>query len=85
MQNDIQGHIGVRHVKNFLGVLDIDVKHERESEDPHRFLPVHEQNDPRAALSLQQRDLARAHRLQHALSQHRLQRREHKRKSRKDR
>jgi hypothetical protein len=38
-------------------------------EEPHGFLPVHEQNDPRAAFSLQLRDLVGTHRLQHALSQ----------------
>jgi hypothetical protein len=78
MQNDIQWHIGVRHVngaENLFGVIDIDVAHEREPQEPHRFLPVHEQDDPRVTLSLQLRDFARAHRLQHALSQHRLQRR----------
>jgi hypothetical protein len=60
-----------------LRVLDVDAANEREAEQPHRLLAVHQEDYARAALALQLRDLARAHRVHHALLEHGLKRREH--------
>ena len=73
MQNEVERHIVVRHLdgaQHLLGVVDVDVAHEREAEQPHGLLPVHQQDHPRVPLPLELRDLARAHRFEHPLPQH---------------
>ena len=83
MEDDVERHIVVGHLdgaQHLFGVVDVDVARNRKAEEPHRLLAVHEQDHAGVPLALQLRDLARAHRIQHALAQHRLQRREHEEK-----
>jgi hypothetical protein len=80
VKNHVERHLVVRHLdgaQDFLGVIDVDVARERESQEPHDLLPVHEEYHPGISLLLQLRDLARPHGLEHALTQDRLQGREH--------
>src|SRR5258707_1032902 len=44
---------------------------------PHGLLPVHQQDHPGFTLTLELRNLARPHRFEHLLLQHRLDRREY--------
>ena len=69
VQDDVERHVVVRHLdcaQNILGVVDVDVAHEREAQQPHGLLPVHQQDHARAPLGFELRDLARAHRIHHA-------------------
>jgi hypothetical protein len=80
VKNHVERYLVVRHLdgaQDFLGVTDVDVARERESQEPHGLLPVHEEYHPGISLLLQLRDLARPHGLEHALTQDRLQGREH--------
>jgi hypothetical protein len=86
MEDEVKRHVVVRHLdgaENVFGIIDVDVAHYRKAEQPHRLLPVHEQDHARVSLTFELRDLARAHGLQHALSQHRLDRGEHEEQPKK--
>ena len=80
MQHEVQRHLGIgeragpHHV---LGIVDVDVPHEREPKQAHRLLPVHEQDHPRAALPLNLGDHLLPRGLQQPLLDDRLERGHH--------
>src|SRR5467141_3635340 len=81
VQDDVEWNFIVRHLdraQDLLGVADINVAHNREAKQPHRFLPMNEEDHTRVPLTLQLSDLPRAHHLEHALAQPRLKRCEYK-------
>jgi len=49
----------VGRAQHLRRVADIDVAHDRKSEEPHRLLTVDEQKGPRVPLSLELRDLSK--------------------------
>ena len=80
VENEVQRDIGIGHVdgpQHLLGVVDVDIAHDRKPEEFHRLLTVHEQNDAGVPVALQLRDLAHSHRIEQALADHRLKRRQH--------
>src|SRR5256885_9400000 len=80
MEDDVQRDVVIGHVdraQHLFGVVDVDITHDWKPEELHRLLTVHQQDDPRAPLSLELRDLPHPHRVQHALPDDRLQRRQH--------
>ena len=49
VENHVERYLIVRHLdgaQDFLGVTDVDVARERESQEPHGLLPVHEEYHP---------------------------------------
>ena len=77
VEHEVQRHLGIRHhagADDVLGIVDVDVAHQRESEQAHRLLPVNEQDDARLALPLEARQQALARVLEKSLLDHRLQR-----------
>ena len=79
MEHDVERHVAVGHLdrpQHRLGIVDVDVAHHRKAQKPHRLLAVDEEDHPRVPLLLDLGDLAGAHRLQHALLDDRLQRRD---------
>ena len=80
VEDDVERNVIVRHLdrsQQLFGIIDVDVTHERKSQKPHGFLPVHEQNHTGVSLLFQLANLACAHGLEHPLTQHRLDRGEH--------
>src|SRR5581483_5255572 len=62
--------------QHVLGVVDVDVAHEREAEEAHRLLAMHEEDHPRAALLLDAREQPAARALEQPLTDHGLERRD---------
>jgi hypothetical protein len=80
MQDDVEGNVFVREsngTKHPLGVIHIDIAHDGKAKQPHGLLPMHYEYNAGIPRLLELRDLARAHRIHHALPQHGLQRRQH--------
>ena len=45
VQHDVEGNVSTRHLdctQDILGVIDVDVANDRETEKPHRLLPMHQ-------------------------------------------
>ncbi len=81
VQNEVQGDVVVGHMdraEDLFRVVYVDIAHDRKSEEPHRLLTMHEQDDAGVTLPLQLGDLPHPHGIQHALPQDRLKRRQHK-------
>src|SRR2546430_6539295 len=79
MEHAVARHLGIRHdagADDVLGIVDVDVPHERKPEQAHGFLPVDEQDHARLALPLEARQQALARGLEKPLLDHRLQGRE---------
>jgi len=56
MQDHIDGHVLVRHLdgpQDRLGIVDVDIAHQRETEQAQCFLPVDQRDDPALALPFQ--------------------------------
>ena len=80
VEDDVQRYVVSGHLdraQHLFRVVHIDVTHDRKSQELHRLLTVHEQDDPRVPLPFELRNLSHPHRVQHALPDDRLQRRQH--------
>ena len=80
VQHDVEGHLGIGEVdrpQDRLGIVHVDVSEDREAQDAHGLLAVHEEDHPGAALALDAGDQASARGLQEPLPEHRLKGGEH--------
>jgi len=80
VKDEVDRHVGVRQLHGAhhrLGIVDVDVPHDREAEKIHRLLPVHEQDDARLSFELNDSDEPFAGRFEQSLSNDRLEGRKH--------
>ncbi len=83
VEHEVERHVVVRHLdgaQNLFGIVDVDIACDGKPEEPHRLLPMHQQDHSRFSLAFEFRDLAHPHGLEHLLLQHRLDRREYEEK-----
>ena len=79
VQNEIDRHILLRHSdrpQNRFGIFDADIAQQGKIQQPHGLLPVHQQNDPAAALLFNACNQLGPARFQHTLAYDRLESRD---------
>lgn len=79
MQYDVDRHLRIGQLagaQDILGIVNVDIPHDRKAEHVHRLLPVDQEDNARAALMLDLRDEPPARAFKKALLQDRLERRE---------